>query len=382
MPTTATRDNQDNTSQGTLYLAFELGEKKWQLAFTTGLGQRPRERTITARSLLLLEREIASAKVRFGLSPAARVVSCYEAGREGFWLHRAVTAAGLENVVADSASIEVNRRLRRAKSDRLDVRKLVEMLVRYSAGERRVWKVVRVPGEAEEDRRQLHRELDTARSERTRLINRLGGLLATQGVVVPVGSGFLERLRRSRRWNGSAIPAALMSRLEREWAMVEIVTERIRCLEAARREILRTACDGDPASRMVRQLMRLRGIGGNSSWLFVMECFAWRQLRNRRELGALAGLTPTPYQSGGSHREQGICKAGNRRLRTMAVEIAWCWLRWQPDSALSRWYQKRFGQGGSRLRRIGIVALARKLLIALWRYAETGVVPDGAVLKA
>jgi transposase len=176
------------------------------------------------------------------------------------------------------------------------------------------------------------------------------------------------------------LPTGLGARLGREWAKVALLTEQIHALEAERQALLRTA--GDPVVERVRQLLRLRGIGRNSAWLYVLEFFGWRAFRNRREVGALAGLTPTPYQSGEASREQGIAKAGNRYIRAMAIEIAWGWLRFQPQSELSRWYQARFGQGSSRLRRIGIVALARRLLVELWRYLETGTVPAGAVLKA
>jgi transposase len=284
------------------------------------------------------------------------------------------------NHVVDSASIEVNRRKRRAKSDRLDVGALLRQLIRYLAGEPKVWSVVRVPTVLEEDQRQLHRELLTAKRDRARVTNRMKGLLANQGVVVQVGAGFLAELAALELWDGTALPPGLRVRLEREWAKVELFTAQIRQLEGERDEQLRSGTAS--ALELVRQLLRLRGIGVNSAWLYVMEFFGWREFRNRREVGGLAGLAPTPYQSGEMSREQGIAKAGNRYIRAMAIEIAWGWLRFQPDSALSRWYQERFGEGSSRIRRIGIVALARRLLVELWRYLETGVVPEGAVLKA
>jgi transposase len=361
-------------------MAYELGQSKWILGFTTGLGQRPRERVIAARDLGVLGAEITAAKRRFGLPPTAPVVSCYEAGRDGFWLHRALTQAGHQNYVVDSSSIEVKRRARRTKSDRLDVRKLLQMLVRYQGGEPRVWSVVRVPTVADEDRRQVHRELTTVKRDRARVTNRIKGLLATQGVVGPVAGAFPTGLAAVRLWDGSPLPPTLRARLEREWEKVVLLTDQIRTLVALQRRQLRTATE--PAVDQVRQLLHLRGLGPVSAWVMVMECFAWRRFRNRREVGALAGLVPAPYQSGGIRRDQGITKAGNRHVRHLAIELAWGWLRYQPDSALSRWYATRFGAGSSRLRRIGIVALARRLLIALWRYLETGVVPEGAVLKA
>lgn len=376
--TAATRAVESTLVAPVLYLAFEVGQTRWKLAFTPGLGQRPRQRTIAARDLGALAQEIAQAKQRFGLFTDVAVVSCYEAGREGFWLHRWLVAQGITSHVVDSASIEVNRRRRRAKSDRLDVGKLLYQLIRYRAGERKVWSVVRVPTVAAEDQRQLHRELLTAKRDRTRVTNRMKGLLANQGVVLEVGAGFRAELALVELWDGTALPPGLRARLEREWAKVELLTAQIGQLEGERAEALRTGTT--PAVELVRQLLRLRGIGVNSAWLYVMEFFGWRQFRNRREVGGLAGLTPTPYQSGEQSREQGIGKAGNRYIRAMAIEIAWGWLRFQPESALSQWYQERFGQGSSRIRRIGIVALARRLLVELWRYLETGAVPEGAVL--
>jgi len=339
-----------------------------------------RVRTIAARDVRVLGQEIQRAKERFGLAEDVPVVSCYEAGREGFWLHRWLVAQGVASHVVDSASIEVNRRKRRAKSDRLDVGALLRQLIRYRTGEPKVWSVVRVPTVAEEDRRQLHRELLTAKRDRTRVTNRMKGLLANQGLVSAIGAGFLAEVAVLELWDGTALPPGVRARLEREWAKVTLLTAQIRQLEGERTEALRT--DPAPAVELVRRLLRLRGIGVNSAWLYVMEFFGWRQFQNRREVGGLAGLTPTPYQSGELSREQGIGKAGNRYIRAMAIEIAWGWLRFQPASALSQWYQERFGGGSSRIRRIGIVALARRLLVELWRYLETGAVPEGAVVMA
>ncbi len=375
-----TRREKYSEAQGTLYMAFELGNGEWRLGFTTGLGQKARERSIAARDLEALRREISRGKERFRLTSSARVVSCYEAGRDGFWLHRFLTEEGISNVVVDSSSIEVNRRAKRAKTDALDVRKLVTMLVRYDGGESKVWSVVHVPGVEEEDNRHLHRELDTLRAERTRATNRIHGLLAGQGVRLLVTKDFLDQLKQARLYDGRPLPPALHCRLVREYTRVELLDTQIRELELDRAELVKE-WDG-PEAEKVRQLLQLRGIGINSAWLFVLEFFGWRRFSNRRQVGALAGLTPTPYQSGQQSRDQGISKAGQKLVRHLAVEIAWGWLRFQPQSRLTLWYQDRFGGGSSRLRRIGIVALARKLLIALWRYLETGEVPEGATMKA
>jgi transposase len=217
------------------------------------------------------------------------------------------------------------------------------------------------------------------KAEQTHHINRIKGLLASQGVALSIRKDFLFQLETVQLWDGSLLPSALHARLKHEYERYQLVKQQINQLEFEREETVRTSTA--PAVEQVRQLLKLKGIGMNSAWVYVMEFFAWRGFRNRREVGSLAGLTPTPYQSGESAREQGISKAGNRRIRAMAVEIAWAWLRFQPDSQLSRWYQERFGKGNSRTHRIGIVALARRLLVELWQYLETGALPDGACLK-
>jgi len=363
-----------------LYLAFELGVEEWKLAFTKDLGDKPWVRVTPARDLKRLAREIAAAKKQFALSKLTSVRSCYEAGRDGFWLHRHLVVAGIDNRVVDSSSIEVNRRQRRAKSDGLDARKLLAMLIRYHAGESKVWSVVRIPTVEEEDRRQLHRELRTLKKERTRVKNRIQGLLANQGLRLPKGRDFNTRLAEMRLWDGSPLPAGLRARLQREWAHAQFLHATILELERDRQKALKH--DRGPAIEKVRQLLRLRGLGPNGAWVYVNEFFGWRQFRNRKEVGAAAGLTPTPYQSGDLSRDQGISKAGSRHIRAVAIEMAWCWLRYQPGSRLSRWYQERFARGGIRARKVGIVALARKLLIDLWRFLEHGVIPEGAVLKS
>ena len=378
METETTQNNHTINAQ-TLFMALELSNTKWRLGFTIGLGQPPRLRKLEAGNLAGLIKEIHLSKKRFGLPAAAAVMSCYEAGREGFWLHRYLIAQGVLNHVVDSASIEVNRRKRRAKTDRIDVGKLLTMLVRSAQGESKVWSVVNPPSPEEEDQRQLHRDLMALKRERTHHINRIKGLLASQGIKMGIKTDFLTQLEAVRLWDGSRLGDGMRNRLEREHQRYQLVQTQIRQIDQLRREAIR---NGDtPALEQVRHLLRLKGIGINSAWVYVMEFFAWRNFRNRREVGALAGLAPTPYQSGDGSREQGISKAGNRPVRAMAIEIAWAWVRHQPESALSIWYQKRFGHGNSRIRRIGIVALARKLLIALWRYLEFGVIPEGAQFK-
>jgi len=341
--------------------------------------QKPRERNVTARDQERVLDEIAQAKRRLGLPETAPVVSCYEAGRDGFWLHRFLEAHGIPNQVVDSSAIEVSRRQRRAKSDGLDVRKLLSLLIRYHEGERQVWQVVNVPSVEAEDHRHLHRDLETLKQERGDTTRRIKGLLSSQGLRVKSLTQLPEQLDALRLWDGSPIPPGLRQRVLRVYAHHQFLSEQIAAVEAERRTRLQTSTE--TSIDQVRQLMMLKGIGINGSWWLVMEFFGWREFKNRREVGGLAGLTPTPYQSGESVREQGITKSGNRHVRWMITELAWSWLRFQPDRALSVGFRERFGDGGKRLRRIGMVAVARKLLMALWRFLKTGALPEGAVLK-
>jgi len=375
-----------NTSRRSLYLAFELGASKWKLAFTVGFGQDPRIVDLAAGNVIRLLKEIKRAKKRFGLPDDASVRSGYEAGRDGFWLHRYLVTQGLENIVVDSSSIEVNRRKRRAKSDRLDAQKLVTMLMRYHHGEEKVWSVVRIPSVEDEDRRQPDRELRALKDERTEHINRIKGLLSSVGLAVKtVSKDFPAQLKKLRLWwdGGEAtdapeLPPGLRKRLVREFERMELLERQIK--EVTQQRAKRIGQGRGRQAKQMRTLLRLRGIGPGTASPYVTEFFGWRQFRNRREVASLAGLTPTPFASGDDDREQGISKAGNRRIRALAIESAWNWLRFQGQSELSQWYQRRFGSGSKRQRKIGIVALARKLLVQLWQYLETGVPPRGAMM--
>ena len=363
-----------------LYLALELSNRSWKLAFSTGHGQKPRFRNVPARDVDALTREIALARKRFGLPDSVPVISCFEAGRDGFWIHRFLqTQPHCFNLVVDSASIEVNRRFRRLKTDRIDAQKLVTMLIRYHNGEFRVWSVVHVPSPQAEDARHLHRELLTLKADRTRITNRIKGLLAAQGLSVSsLNRGFLEQLDDLRLWDDSPLYPQLRQRLEREWLHRCDVSQRIRLIEKLQSQRL-DASAHDPALELVRQLMTLKGIGLQSAWLFTFEFFAWRNIQSRKEITALSGLAPSPYQSGDEARDQGISKAGSSSVRAMAIQIAWGWIRFQPDSELTRWFERRFAHGGRRMRAIGIVAVSRRLLIDLWRFLETGSIPEGAI---
>ena len=360
-----------------LYLAFELGWENWKLAFATAPADNPRIRNVKGRDITAVLSAVAKAKATFGLPDNAPVVACYEAGRDGHWLHRCLTAHGVTCHEVDSSSIEVNRKQRRAKTDALDAAKLLSMLIRFDNGEKHVWRTVRVPSAQDEARRPLHRELEDWLEERTRHNNRIKGLLASVGLDAKVDKNFPQQLDALRGWDNQTVPAELRQRLLRQFEGWQFADRKVKDLENQRARTIRTGTD--PCLEMVRQLLQLKGIGHASAWLFVMEVFAWRAVANRRQMGAIAGLTPTPYTSSATAREQGISKAGNRRLRAMAVEIAWMWVHYQPQSELTKWFLRRFGCG-SRVRKIGIVALARKLLVALWRYVTDGVVPAGAIL--
>jgi transposase len=375
-----TASHGDSTAVGSgLFVAFELGWTKWRLAFGSAMGQKVWQITIAAREVVALTEAIGKAKQRLGLPEGCPVVSCYEAGRDGFWLHRLLERMGIKNLVVDSSSIEVNRRARRAKTDRLDAEKLLSMLLRYQAGERKLWSVVHVPTPEQEDGRHLQRQIRTLKKERTRQINRIRGLLANQGVAVKANrQGLLESLDSIRIWDGSPLPVGLRGRVEVEVARHSFIHRQLLDLESARDARIRQS--RDRAAEIARRLMTLRGIAevGAETWAREL---SWRGFKNRRQVGGLIGLTPTPHQSGDSSKECGISRAGNRHMRGIAIDLAWLWLRQQPDSELTLWYNRRFASGSPRLRKIGIVALARKLVIALWRFADFGEIPKGALLK-
>jgi transposase len=361
-------------------LAFELGERRWKLGFTTGFGQRPRMRQVPAGAVDRVLEEIARAKHRLRLAADTPVISCYEAGRDGFWLHRYLIAHGVTNHVVDSSSIEVKRRARHAKTDTLDLAGLLNLLARYLAGDRRAWRVVRVPTVAEEDARQLHRTWETVQKDRTRLLCRLQGLLVTHGVRLRITDDFLAQLETVRLWDGAPLPPGLVARLTRIWRQLELLDGQLADLATVRRAL---PVDRETTTgRYVQRLSTLRAIGPMGAWVLATEIFGWREIRNARQLGGLVGLVPAPYQSGETEHDQGITRAGNKHVRRLMVQLAWLWRRYQPTSALTRWYEERFGRGSRRLRRIGIVALARKLLIALWRYVEHGEIPAGAMVKS
>ena len=376
MTTQATRGCEISGCGEVLYMAKELSARSWRVLFASTRGGR-RECRVGAGDVAKLMAEIAAAKRKLGLAPDARVVSCYEAGRDGFWLHRALVGNGIENVVVDSASIEVPRRARRKKTDRLDLIKLMGLLIRYVGGEVKVWGVVRVPDREVEDVRQLSRGIARLKEERSRHRMRLVSLLVKEGV--PTTHVRIGGKDWAKRVEALGLGPCLTRELILEGERLALLERQLVELKA-RREAL-VASSESRIARYTRRLRELGAVAQESSFVFSTELFGWRTFANRRELAGSVGIVGTPFQSGEVDREQGISKAGNKRMRTMLVEIAWCWLRFQPRSALSEWWQRRFGAGNKRMRRVGLVALARKLLVALWRYLEEGIVPEGAILK-
>jgi transposase len=366
-----------------LYMALELGAQKWLVVFgATMEGPRRRRQLVVASSQTIegpLATAIAEAKRAFGLAPDAPVRSCYEAGRDGFWVHRLLRTLGVDNCVVDSSSIEVNRRDRQAKTDRLDAAKLLRMLMRYGQGERELWRVVRVPTGAEEDARHATRRLAMLQEERTRWRNRIHAALMLQGVRMPITPQFPTQLAAARDWAGAALPAGVMALVTAHWTQLTQVQTALREGRRAARRAVRAGTTRE--AQWAARAAALRGIGKESALTLAQE-MAWRDLRNRRQVGALTGLTAVPHDSGALRQTRGVSRAGNRQLRRLAVELAWAWVTWQPDSALTQWYQRRWARGGLRARKIGIVALARKLLITVWRYAEGGATPAGAIVRA
>lgn len=375
----ATPQMKTTTSEKKLYVALELSEKSWCLLFGDG-GDRVRHDSVPVGDLDALSQRIDQVKEKLGLRPDCPVVSCYEAGRDGFWIHRALLARKVENIIIDPASIEVDQRMRRVKTDRVDLRKIMRHLIRHHAQDKEALRVVTVPDEETEDFRRTGRELERLKKEQTGHLCRIRALL----VLVGVRSKKLPKnLGEVHIWNGKPLPANLRAELEREYARLEVVRQQISTIAKQRSERLEAEREKKEPSALLQKVLlmsTLKGIGEASASTFVEEAFGWRKFKNRRQVGGFAGLGSAPHASGNEEYDQGITKAGNRRVRTLAVQIAWCWLRFQPDSALSQWYAKKFDHN-ARLRRTGIVALARRLLIALWRFVEQGVVPAGAVFS-
>lgn len=366
-------------------VAIELSKKNWLVAALTPLADKISLYTLPAGDGSALVALVSGLRARAAtaLDRPVEVVSCYEAGYDGFWLHRRLAAEGVRNHVLDPASVQVNRRARRAKTDRIDAEALLRALLAHLRGEPKVVSVVRVPSVEEEDARRLHRERHRLIGERVAHVNRIKGLLATQGIYDyhPLRRDRHERLAALVTGDGHALAPRLADEVKRELKRLELVLEMIGELEAERDAIAAAKRTSHPEAAKIQALVRLKAIGPEFATVLTGEVF-YKTFANRRQVAAYVGLDASPFCSGGLNREQGIAKAGNAKARTTMIELAWMWLRHQPDSTLSQWFRERVGTLKGRPRRIAIVALARKLLVALWRYVETGLIPQGAVLKA
>jgi transposase len=384
----------------TLFAALELSLSRWVVVASAPCEGKVSKHTLPAcdgPALLALLEELRRRAERRS-SRAVTVVTIQEAGRDGFWLHRLLEANGVRSHVVDPASVAVSRRSRRAKTDRIDAEAMLRTLMAWSRGERQVCSMVRPPSREAEDARRLNREREALLAERIRHANRIKGVLATQGVFgfEPMLQHRRTRLAALRTPEGACLPPRLLAEVGRQMDRLELAIQQLTALEAERdaafaAERVATPVTGDAGERPPEEtvpsnegpgarLLRLKGVGPETASVLAGEAF-FRDFRNRREVASYAGLAPSPWQSGGVDHEQGISKAGNARVRKAMGQLAWLWLRNQPDSALSIWYRERVGDGHGRIKRIAIVALARKLLIALWRFITQGLVPSGAELK-
>jgi transposase len=368
---------------GTIFVAIELSQRSWLVVVHSPDRDRVSRHKLGGGDheglVALIETVRARAARALGSRPA--VMSCYEAGYDGFWLHRRLSAAGISNFVFDPASIAVEQRGRRAKTDRIDGEVMLRTLMAHCRGEPRVVRIVRVPNREQEDVRRGSRERQRLIQEQTGHINRIKALLRLHGLAAgnPRRRDWPHWLEAQRDWQGEPVPVHLVAELKREQARLLQVGEQLGAVAAAP-----AATASEPAAQMAERtahLMRLKALGPVFATTLTNEMF-YKDFRNRRQVAAYCGLSPTPWRSGGMDREQGISKAGNRRVRHKAIELAWLWLRHQPGSALSVWFRQRTRDGNGRIKRGAIVALARKLMVALWRYLTTGLVPEGAVIKA
>jgi transposase len=368
----------------TIFVAIELSHKSWLVTMHSPDRDRISRHKVGsgdhAGLLALIDRVRERTAGALGAAPT--VVSCYEAGYDGFWLHRLLLAAGITNHVFDPASITVEQRARRAKSDRIDGELLLRTLMAYCRGEPRVVRIVRAPSAEQEDVRRQSRERDRLTQEQTAHSNRIKALLRLVGIAVgnPRRRDWLKWLAAQRDWQGHAVPARMMAELTREHQRLMLVRQQIDALmraTAAPEELAPAAAE---MAQRKQRLFQLKSLGPVFATSMVDEAL-YKDFHNRREVASYFGLAPTPWQSGGTAREQGISKAGNPRARQKAIELGWLWVQHQPDSVLTQWFRQRTVNASARIKRIAIVALARKLIVALWRYLTTGLVPAGAVLK-
>jgi transposase len=364
-----------------LEVSLELATRRWKVGAGSASRANPTVFTVDAshpweRLQQLLQR-LAEFKSRWGLPAGCRVALIYEAGQDGFWIARALEAEGVQVIVVDPASVPVARHARRAKTDRLDALKLLEVLRGWLRGERGELRVLHIPSEAAEAQRLMPRERGLLQKEVNQHVDRIVKRLRLYGCSEQVDEAFVDRLAAGqiRRADGRPIPEELWDWLMRECERLELARRQLRSLEKTLLQQL-----PEPVQRTIAALAQLQGIGWVGAMRLVLELF-WRNFANRRQVGACVGLVPQPYDSGDSHVDQGISKQGNRRVRSLLIEMAWFWLRYQPDSEISQWFARRTSGAGKRGKRIAIVAVARRLAIAVWRYLREGVVPAGAHLK-
>ena len=377
-----TRTNKSTPSDMILAVSLELATKSWKLGLQDGNRENAAIKSVSAdepavRFQQVID-EIGKIKAKWNLPDDVRTVVLYEAGQDGFWIARALMERGVEAVICDPASLQVTRQARRAKTDRLDAIKLVAVLRRWLGGDRDCMRVIRMPSVEAEAERHHVRDRGEMQKEAMQHRDRIRKLLRTVGCWDSADGNFAQRLTQGdlRCHDGAALPAHLVERLHRECARLALVQDQFKELEKNLIDALPV-----PERERAAKLQRLKAVGEVGAVRLTLELF-WRKFKNRREVGACVGLVPQPYDSGESRRDQGISKQGNRRIRALLIEMSWFWLRYQPGSVISRWYAQRVGDGKSkRSMRVAIVAVARRLVIALWRYLEHDVVPEGAVLK-
>jgi transposase len=373
------------TDLGAIFISLELSRSTWLVtSLSPGGGEKMSKHSVEAGDVAALLRRFSVLKekafARTGTSFPVIVIQ--EAGLDGFWIHRMLRSEGIESHVVDPASITVSRRRRRAKTDKIDGEALVRSLLAYSRGEPRVCAMVRAPTVEDEDNRRLCRERNTLTVERVQHVNRIKGLLFSQGVsgYEPMRRNRRQRLEELKTGDGRPLPPHFKAQISRELDRLELLLQQIRAVEAERNVLLAQATRSDERPSPQAMLIALKSIGPEFAAVLWSEGL-FRSFANRKQVAAYAGLAPTPWQSGSVAHEQGVSKAGNRRLRATMIELAWLWLRHQPQSALARWFKERVERNGGRHKKTTVVALARKLLVALWKYVTAGVLIEGAVLK-
>lgn len=372
------------TDLGAIFVSMELSRSKWLItSVSPGSGEKMSKHSMAAGdvaglfALFVKLRERSRSKTGHDHP----IITIQEAGLDGFWIHRVLENDGIESYVVDPASIAVSRRRRRAKTDSIDGEALLRTLMAYKRGEPRVCAMVRAPSTEEEDHRRLCRERKTLTNERVTHVNRIKGLLFSQGITnyAPLSKDRRRRLEELRTGDGRVLPPHMKTQICRELDRLELLLEQIKSVEDER-DALIAAYAAAVKSPPAKMLLEIKGIGAEFASVLSSECL-FRKFDNRRQVAAYAGLAPTPWQSGSIDREQGVSKAGNPRLRTTLIQMSWLWLRHQPNSALTQWFKDRVQRNGGRMKKSTIVALARKLLVALWKYVTSGVIIDGAVMK-